>query len=1043
MRLAAAFLLVFELLFCVVLLVGGLSETKPLLEFKKGIKRDPLGKVLNSWILDSSSDPNACPERWYGVSCEAGRVVAVVLEGLDLAGELKFNTLIGLAMLRNLSLAGNSFTGRLPPVLGTMFSLQHFDLSNNQFYGPIPGKITDLWALNYVNFSSNSFDGVFPSEIEKLQQLRVLDLHSNKIRGDIGVIFLRLMNVEFVDLSSNLLYGEISGNLSSFVYTARHVNLSRNGLSGGFFREESILTFQNLAVLDLSYNQLSGSLPPFGSLRYLQVLRLGNNQFTGTIPEELLESSMPLVELDLSVNGFTGSVYEIISTSLNILNLSSNGLSGPLPSSFRKCSVVDLSRNMISGALPDMQNWEPTLEVINLSSNNLSGSLPNSTSPFENLTSFIIRNNSIIGGFPSSLGTLPRLSSVDVSLNKMTGNIPTSLFISRTLIYLNLSGNSFAGGISFQGSHAETNIAQTTYPLMETLDLSGNSLSGGLTSDIGLFVRLHYLNLSKNELSGKIPDELGKLIELEYLDLSSNHFNGGIPQRLSSKLKDLNLSRNDLSGSVPENLRRFPTSSFLPGNSLLDLNHQHPPPPLQSSSSSSKWHLSAGMVVVIILGSICFAALLVLLLAYHRAKIQNFHKRSAFGGRSATRDNKPARSTGCHIYKSSVEPPQTSLSFSNDHLLSSHSESVSSPAYLNTEIVEHALPVGVSTSSVIKDHNQPASSGRKSSFGSPSSSPRFMEIQQPVMLDVSSPDRLAGQLFFLDYSLSFSAEELSRAPAEILGRSSHGTLYKATLQSGHVLTVKWLRVGLVKNKKDFTKEIKKLGLIRHANIASPRAYYWGPKEQERLLLADYIEGDSIALHLYETTPRRYPRLSFNQRLKVAVEIASGLLHLHERNLPHGNLKPTNILLTGSNCDARLVDFGLHRLMTSVGIAEQILNLTALGYVAPELANAAKPAPTLKADVYSLGVVFLELLTRRSAGDIISGQSGAVDLTDWVKLCNQAGRGIDCIDRDIADGGEEPTRAMDEFLAIAVRCILPDNERPNIRQVYDSLRAITH
>ncbi|CAM8915784.1 unnamed protein product [Rhodiola kirilowii] len=995
MRLAAAFLLVFELLFCVVLLVGGLSETKPLLEFKKGIKRDPLGKVLNSWILDSSSDPNACPERWYGVSCEAGRVVAVVLEGLDLAGELKFNTLIGLAMLRNLSLAGNSFTGRLPPVLGTMFSLQHFDLSNNQFYGPIPGKITDLWALNYVNFSSNSFDGVFPSEIEKLQQLRVLDLHSNKIRGDIGVIFLRLMNVEFVDLSSNLLYGEISGNLSSFVYTARHVNLSRNGLSGGFFREESILTFQNLAVLDLSYNQLSGSLPPFGSLRYLQVLRLGNNQFTGTIPEELLESSMPLVELDLSVNGFTG----------------------PLPSSFRKCSVVDLSRNMISGALPDMQNWEPTLEVINLSSNNLSGSLPNSTSQFENLTSFIIRNNSIIGGLPSSLGTLPRLSSVDVR-------------------------NSFVGGIPFQGSHAETNIAQTTYPLMETLDLSGNSLSGGLTSDIGLFVRLHYLNLSKNELIGKIPDELGKLIELEYLDLSSNHFNGGIPQRLSSKLKDLNLSRNDLSGSVPENLRRFPTSSFLPGNSLLDLNHQHPPPPLQSSSSS-KWHLSAGMVVVIILGSICFAALLVLLLAYHRAKIQNFHKRSAFGGRSATRDNKPARSTGSHIYKSSVEPPQTSLSFSNDHLLSSHSESVSSPAYLNTEIVEHALPVGVSTSSVIKDHNQPASSGRKSSFGSPSSSPRFMEIQQPVMLDVSSPDRLAGQLFFLDYSLSFSAEELSRAPAEILGRSSHGTLYKATLQSGHVLTVKWLRVGLVKNKKDFTKEIKKLGSIRHANISSPRAYYWGPKEQERLLLADYIEGDSIALHLYETTPRRYPRLSFNQRLKVAVEIASGLLHLHERNLPHGNLKPTNILLTGSNCDARLVDFGLHRLMTSVGIAEQILNLTALGYVAPELANAAKPAPTLKADVYSLGVVFLELLTRRSAGDIISGQSGAVDLTDWVKLCNQAGRGIDCIDRDIADGGEEPTRAMDEFLAIAVRCILPDNERPNIRQVYDSLRAITH
>jgi serine/threonine protein kinase len=109
---------------------------------------------------------------------------------------------------------------------------------------------------------------------------------------------------------------------------------------------------------------------------------------------------------------------------------------------------------------------------------------------------------------------------------------------------------------------------------------------------------------------------------------------------------------------------------------------------------------------------------------------------------------------------------------------------------------------------------------------------------------------LAGELSFLDSSLAFTAEELSRAPAEVLGRSSHGTLYKATLDSGHMLTVKWLRVGLVKHKKEFAKEVKKIGSIRHPNIVPLRAYYWGPREQERLLLADYIQGDSLALHLY-------------------------------------------------------------------------------------------------------------------------------------------------------------------------------------------------
>lgn len=84
---------------------------------------------------------------------------------------------------------------------------------------------------------------------------------------------------------------------------------------------------------------------------------------------------------------------------------------------------------------------------------------------------------------------------------------------------------------------------------------------------------------------------------------------------------------------------------------------------------------------------------------------------------------------------------------------------------------------------------------------------------------------------------------------------------------------------------------------------------------------------------------------------------------------------------------------------------------------------------------------MELLTRRSAGDIISGQSGAVDLTDWVRLCDQEGRGMDCIDRDIA-AGEEPNKSMDQVLAISLRCILPVNERPNIRLVFDDLCSIS-
>lgn len=140
---------------------------------------------------------------------------------------------------------------------------------------------------------------------------------------------------------------------------------------------------------------------------------------------------------------------------------------------------------------------------------------------------------------------------------------------------------------------------------------------------------------------------------------------------------------------------------------------------------------------------------------------------------------------------------------------------------------------------------------------------------------------------------------------------------------------------------------------------------------------------------------------------------------------------------------RLTDYGLHCLMTPAGIAEQILNLRALGYCAPELGRAAKPVPSLRADIYSFGVILMELLTRRSAGNIISGQPGTVDLTDWIRVCDRQGRRMDCIDRDIFGGEESASsmQAMEELLAVSLRCILPVNERPNIRQVFQDICSI--
>lgn len=920
-----------------------------------------------------------------------------------------------------------------------MSTLQYLNLSDNQFYGPIPARINDLWGLNSLDLSSNNFSGGFPTGIHNLQRLETLNLQSNGLWGDIEGLFLELRNVNHVDLSHNMFYGSLSmgvGNISSLANTAQYLNLSHNKLGGKFFRDDALVLFRNLRVLDLGDNQLSGELPSFGMLPNLQILRLGNNQLFGLVPEKLLESSIPLQELDLSGNRFSGAISVINSTTLSILNLSSNVLSGSLPS-LRQCLKVDLSNNMLTGDMSIIQNWEASLEILDVSSNRLTGSIPNLTSQFQRLAILNLQNNSLVGSLPTVLGTFRSLSAVDLSSNKLDGPIPPNFFTSLTLANLNLSGNHFNGSIPFQRSNAGGFLTQSIYPVMESLDLSDNSLTGILPSDIGNLGRLGLLNLANNGLSGSIPGELSKLGGLDYLDLSANNFTGEIPNKLPSSLRVFNVSYNNLTGSIPENLKNFPNSSFHPGNSLLGIpSPSGGPGPVQQHHKNQK--SKSKIELVIILASIMAAVMIgFVLFAYLQAKRHGFGARNGYGGHTTNRNVTLGRFSGPSFLKSQRgdEPPPTSLSFSNDHLLTANSRSLSGQADINTEIVEHNVHN-------VSD-NRPMISGRKSSSDSPaSSSPRFIDaIEHPVTLDVNSPDRLAGELFFLEASLAFTAEELSRAPAEVLGRSNHGTLYKATLDSGRMLTVKWMRVGLVKHKKEFAKEVKKIGSMRHPNIVQLQAYYWGPREQERLILADYIQGDSLALHLYETTPRRNSKLSFSQRLKVAIDVARCLTYLHEKGLPHGNLKPNNIILTSPELSACLTDYSLHRLMTPPGIAEQILNLGALGYCAPELSTTPKPSPSFKADVYAFGVILMELLTRRSAGDIISGQSGAVDLTDWVRLCDQEGRGLDCIDRDIA-GGEEHSKAMDEVLSISLQCILPVNERPNMRQVLEDLSSVS-
>ncbi|KAI3466879.1 hypothetical protein Pfo_023542 [Paulownia fortunei] len=1034
-----------------------------LLEFKKAIKHDPTGFVLDSWN-DESIDFNGCPSSWNGIMCDAGNVSAIVLDNLGLSADVDLSVFTNLTMLvklsisnnsisgklpdnlsnfkslkyldisdnmffsslpseigklvrlKNLSFAGNNFSGSIPDTISGLASIRSLDMSRNSLSGPLPSSLTRLGDLVYLNLSLNGFTKSIPKGFELMTQLDVLDLHGNMLDGKFDPEFLLLTAASYVDLSGNLLVSfakEQQMFLVGISPSVKHLNLSHNQITGSLVSGGEAQALGSLKVLDLSYNQLSGELPGFNFVYDLQVLKLGNNRFSGCIPNNLLKGdSLLLTELDLSGNNLSGPVSMITSTTLHTLNLSSNVLSGELPPLTGSCAVVDLSKNQFEGNLTRLLKWG-NVEVLDLSQNRLTGSIPEVTAQFLRLNYLNLSRNSLNGSLPKVITLFPKLMALDFSFNQLDGPLLTTLLTSSTLKELHLQSNKLSGSIDFSPSSGELNL--------QVLDLSNNQLDGHFPDGFGSFTGLLVLNIGGNNFSGSLPTSICNISALNSLDISRNHFIGPLPKNLSNSLQSFNASYNDLSGVVPENLRKFPLSSFYPGNSEL----QFPNPPSGSnnvpSGNASKKHLRTIIKIVIIVACVVAVIMLILLaifIHYKRisrrplthvttkdASLQASTNPSSFGGRD--------RTGGLVV---SAEDIVTSEKGSASEIISSDEKMAAITGF------------------------SPSKTSHLS--WSPESGDSYT-AENLSRLDVRSPDRLAGELNFLDDTISFTAEELSRAPAEVLGRSSHGTSYRATLDNGLLLTVKWLREGVAKQRKEFAKEAKKFANIRHPNVVGLRGYYWGPTQHEKLILSDYISPGSLASFLYDR-PGRKGSLTWAQRLKIAVDIARGLNYLHfDRAVPHGNLKAANILLDGPDLNGRVADYCLHRLMTQSGTIEQILDAGVLGYRAPELAASKKPLPSFKSDVYAFGVILLELLTGKCAGDVVSGEDGGVDLTDWVRLKVAEGRGSDCFDAALTPEMSIPAadKGMKEVLGIALRCIRSVSERPGIKTVYEDLSSI--
>ena len=431
------------------------------------------------------------------------------LEVLKLAGNYLYGSLppaIGnLSSLTNLNLGTNTLSGAIPSELGHLQNLKELDLIINNFSGTIPPSIYNISSLVFLALASNNLWGEIPGDIGiRLPNLLVFNFCINKFTGKIPWSLHNLTNIKVIRMAENLLEGTIPPGLGNLPFLEMY-NIGFNKIvsDDGLSFITSLKNSTHLSFLAIDGNHFEGVIPEsIGNLsKALSKLYMGGNSFNGNIPNSISHLS-GLTLLNLSYNSLSGEIPPEIGhlEELQILGLAGNQLSGSIPNSLgnlQKLNEIDLSGNKLVGNIPPtFVNFQNLLSM-DLSNNKFNGNL---TREFFNLPSLStilnLSKNLLSGPFPEEVSLLKNVVTIDLSDNLFSGNISGSIGECKSLEELFLARNLLSGPIPSTLEEVKG---------LDTLDLSSNQLSGSIPVELEKLQVLQSLNLSFNNLEGVVP----------------------------------------------------------------------------------------------------------------------------------------------------------------------------------------------------------------------------------------------------------------------------------------------------------------------------------------------------------------------------------------------------------------------------------------------------------------------------------------------------------------------------------------------------------
>ncbi|KAG9446804.1 hypothetical protein H6P81_012932 [Aristolochia fimbriata] len=289
---------------------------------------------------------------------------------------------------------------------------------------------------------------------------------------------------------------------------------------------------------------------------------------------------------------------------------------------------------------------------------------------------------------------------------------------------------------------------------------------------------------------------------------------------------------------------------------------------------------------------------------------------------------------------------------------------------------------------------------------------------------------------------TFSLAELEKATdkfssREILGEGGFGRVYHGIMEDGSEVAVKLLLREHQNGDREFIAEIEMLSRLHHRNLVKLIGICI--EERARCLVYELVRNGSVESHLHGVDKSKGP-LDWDARMKIALGAARGLAYLHEDSNPrviHRDFKASNILLE-EDFTPKVSDFGLAREASegSQHISTRVMGT--FGYVAPEYAMTGHLL--VKSDVYSYGVVLLELLSGRKPVDMSQPQ-GQENLVTWARPLLTSREGLEqLVDPSLA--GNYNFDNMARVAAIASMCVHPEvSQRPFMGEVVQALKLV--